>query len=721
MYRKILLTAVAVIMWLGAYAGEGMWLPLLIEKYNIDEMHAKGFKLSAEDIYSINKASMKDAVMIFGGGCTGELISDKGLLITNHHCGYPQIQSHSSVEHDYLTDGFWAMSADEELPNQGLKVTFLKRMEDVTIRVLNGVTDDMNMNERKAAISKNIAKIMEEAVEGTHYSGLVESFYYGNQYFLFVNEVFSDVRLVGAPPSSIGKFGGDSDNWTWPRHTGDFSLFRIYANKNNEPAEYSAENVPYRPAAHFPISLKGIEEGDFTMVFGYPGNTSEYAPSFHIEMLANFIYPKLVDIRTAKLNVMNRYMAADRGVRIQYASKNASIANAWKRWKGEIRGLAKMDVVSTKQAYEKRFDEWVNSSDDRKAKFGNIISDYENIYADYSQYRLVRDYLNEYIGGLGLETICISRRFERLLALYGDSNHDSETISTIKAMTEAQLQMHFKNLHLPLDKETATVVLEMLYQNIPSAFFPDITENINNKYKGNISKYIDEVYAKTFFISQQATLAFLNGFNSGSVKKLNSDPAYQLYKSLTDVYQQKVLPRYNELQNRLDSLNRIYMAALMQFDNERTFYPDANFTLRVAYGDVRGYEAGDAVRFLHFTTLEGIMQKENPDIYDYHVPERLKQLHAAKDYGRYELNGTIPVAFTATNHTTGGNSGSPILNARGELIGVNFDRAWEGVMSDLMFNPDQSRNISIDIRYALFIIDKYANAGYLLDEMTIVE
>ena len=718
---KIYLTTLAFLLSINAIAKEGMWIPLLIEKYNIEEMLSMGFKLTAEDIYSINQACMKDAVMIFGSGCTGALISDKGLLITNHHCGYAYIQKHSSVEFDYLANGFWAMSNDDELPNQGLKVTFLKRMEDVTNKVLENVSDDMNMEKRKEIINKNISQIRKESVENTHFTAQIESFFHNNQYYLFINEEFTDVRLVGAPPSSIGKFGGDSDNWTWPRHTGDFSLFRIYADKDNQPAHYSADNVPYKSPAFFPISLKGYEEGDFTMVFGYPGSTFQYVPSYHIEMLTELVYPKLIDLRTAKLDIMNRYMATDRAVRIQYASKNANLANSWKRWKGEIRGLAKLDAINKKQTYESDFQRWVNEDEMRKSQFGSLLSDYKIVYEEYFNYRLVRDYFTEFIGRFGLETVRIAGSFSRLKTLYSSNEPSISAVEAEKSLLQEQFKTHFKDFYLPIDKETAVVAINYLINNISAEFYPDIIENINKKYKGNIEKYIETVYSKTIFTDATSTTLFVNQFNNKSIKNLNADPTYELYRSIHQVYQNKIVPRFNELQNKLDSLNRIYMAALMEFDTERKFFPDANFTLRVSYGDIRGYEAADAVYFKYYTTLDGIIEKEDSDIYDYTVPERLKELYKNKDFGKYEFNGSVPVAFVATNHTTGGNSGSPVVNANGELIGVNFDRAWEGVMSDLMFNPDQCRNISIDIRYALFIIDKYANAGYLLEEMKIVE
>jgi len=701
-------------------AREGMWIPMLLEKYNIKEMQSMGFKLTAEDIYSINQASMKDAVMIFGGGCTGELVSDKGLLLTNHHCGYSVIQSHSSVQNDYLTNGFWAMSAAEELPNSNLRVTFLKWMEDVTDKVLEGVDQNMTVKERQSIIAGNISEIRKKAVEGTHYSAIVEPFFHGNQYFLFVNEVFTDVRLVGTPPSAIGKFGGDTDNWMWPRHTGDFAVFRIYANSENKPASYSPDNVPYKPKAFFPISLNGVQEGDFTMVFGYPGSTAQYVTSHHIDMLANLVYPKLVDLRTSKLEVMNRYMENDAAIRIQYAAKNASLSNSWKRWIGEIKGLEKLDVIGRKQQYESAFNQWANGTAGLKEQYGSLLNQYGEVYADYATYRLVRDYIMEFIGRVGLESVRLAGSFERLLVMSQRENPDIDAISKEKARLQQEIETHFKNYNLQIDKEISFISLEHLKNDLPAKFLPDVFKTIETNYKGRVSDYVFDYFQKSLFINETATVNFLNNIDSKAANRFTSDPAYILFNSLRNAYYDLINPKFVALQHQIDSLNHIFMAAMMEFEPDRVFYPDANSTLRVSYGNVKGYEARDGIYYRHFTTIEGIMQKDNPDIYDYRVPNKLKELYNNKDYGRYAVDGVVPVCFIADNHTTGGNSGSPVLNSRGELIGINFDRAWEGVTSDLMFNPEQSRNISLDIRYVLFIIDKFAGAGYLLDEMKLM-
>jgi hypothetical protein len=702
-------------------AREGMWIPMLLEKFNITEMQEKGFELTAEDIYSINQASMKDAVVIFGGGCTGGLISPEGLLITNHHCGYSVIQKHSSLSNDYLTDGFWAMSREEELVNPDLKATFLRRMEDVTEQVLKGVEDTMSMEERKKIITVNIDSIRHEAIKGSHYQAEVESFYYGNQYFLMVNEVFLDVRLVGAAPSSIGKFGGDTDNWMWPRHTGDFALFRIYADADNCPSTYAPDNQPYQPIHHFPISMKGVEEGDFTMVFGYPGSTSQYVPSYHLEMLKETVYPKLIGVRDAKLDVMRHHIESDRAVRIQYAAKNASVSNSWKRWRGEIRGLDKLDAINRKQTGEAAFRIWAGEQAERQELYGSILDGYAMIYKDYSEYRLGRDYLLELIGRSGLESVRLAGSFYRLSVLMEDAKKNKENIAVEKQKLKTEAEKHFKDYFLPIDRDITQILIGQLSQDLPDRFQPAFFETIERQFNGDESDFVQHFFNTSVFTSLLKVNDFIDHFSPKTVEVLRRDPAYSVYNDLRHLFYDNVNKGYEQLSTRIDSLNNIYMVALQEFESDMQLYPDANFTLRISYGQVKGYQARDAVVYDYYTTIEGIMEKDNPDIYDYDVPARLKELHMAKDYGPYEKEGTVPVCFIATNHTTGGNSGSPVVNKRGELIGVNFDRAWEGVMSDLMFNPDQCRNISVDMRYVLFIVDKFAGAGYLLEEMTLVE
>ena len=718
MKAKLLIIWILLTVFAPVRADEGMWIPMLIEKFNIKLMQEKGFKLTAEDIYSVNKASMKDAVLQFGGGCTGELISSKGLLITNHHCGFSQIQRHSSLDHDYITNGFWAMSEKEELICPGLTITILKWMEDVTDQVLVDVKDEMSAELRDEKIRSNISEIQKKASAGNNFRTSVRPFFMGNQYFLFVNETFSDIRLVGAPPSAIGKFGGDTDNWVWPRHTGDFSIFRVYADKDNKPAEYSENNVPYKPAYSFPVSLKGVKEGDFTMVFGYPGTTSEYVPSFHIDMFKNYINPKIIDIRTKKIEIINEGMNSDPLIRIQYSSKVAGISNAWKKWIGEIQGLEKMNTISKKQNFEARLTEWINSNEANRLKYSNILPSYKNLYEKLTVYNLVYSYTNEAM--LGVEAINFSGIIRTLIDLY-EKKSSPELIATEKKNLIAASKGFFKNYNQDVDKKLFISMMKMYDENLDSEWHTQEFSRLKNSAKGDFEGVAGKIYNKTIFADENRFNSFVTTFNAKSVKKVKDDPIYKLSFDAGDFISMKVRPELSRITLEIQKLNKDYMTAQMEFENGRIFYPDANSTLRVSYGSVKGYFSRDAVYYTHYTTVEGIIEKDNPEIYDYDVPDRLKELYNSKDFGRYTQDGEVPVCFVANNHTTGGNSGSPVINADGHLIGINFDRAWEGVASDMAFNPDQSRNISLDIRYVLFIIDKFAGAGYLLDEMQIIE
>ncbi len=714
------LLTILTLLYASALADEGMWIPLLLDRYNIAEMQEMGFKLTAEDIYSVNHASMKDAIVQFGGGCTAELISGQGLLLTNHHCGFSRIQSHSSLEHDYLTNGFWAMSKEEELPNPGLTVTFLVRMEDVTGRVLEGVSDDMSPLERETIIRSRAMKIMDEAVAGTHYTASVRPFYNGNQYFLFVNEVFRDVRLVGAPPSAIGKFGGDTDNWEWPRHTGDFSLFRVYADKNNMPADYSPDNVPYTPKKFFSVSLKGVKPGDFTMVFGYPGSTSQYVPSDYIEMLTESLYPMLIGLRDVKLDVMYADMDASPRVRIQYAAKAQGQSNSWKRWIGESKGLKKLDVAGKKKAFEEKFSQWVAADPDRNQKYGQILEDYHRLYDEYEKVRLLRDCYNEVFFRQGIELISFAGGFRVLDDYYRADSAAGAFRAPVKQLLN-RAHSFYEDYNQPTDRKLFAGLARLFDADVDGSMQPAIFHEMKGKYGNDFEAWSQAFYGKSWIDDQPAVEAFLDNFNPRAVKKLEKDPAYQLFTQAFAIYSERILPDFFRLSNEIGELDRLYMKAIMEFRKGERLYPDANSTLRVAYGQIKGYDPRDAVHYVYYTTLRGVMEKDNPDIYDYRVPEKLKELYRDRDYGRYGENGEMHICFLANNHTTGGNSGSPVIDADGRLIGVNFDRVWEGVMSDLMFNPEQSRNISLDIRYVLFLIDKFAGAGYLVDEMNVVE
>jgi hypothetical protein len=698
-------------------ADEGMWLPVLLKSLNEADMQSKGLKLSAEDIYSINKSSLKDAVVHFGGGCTGEIISDKGLLLTNHHCGYGQLQAHSTVSNDLLTNGFWAMNQSQELPNPGLTVTFIVRMEDVTAKVLASITDGMSESDRDKKINDAIATITKEVTSTSRYGAFIRPFYYGNEYYMFVTETFRDIRLVGAPPSSIGKFGGDTDNWMWPRHTGDFSMFRIYANKNNEPADYSVDNVPYKPKYVIPVSLKGAEQNDFTMVYGFPGRTTEYLSSYAVDMIMNESDPAKVKIRDTRLQILDADMKANDKVRIQYSAKYASLANYWKKWSGEINGLKKLDAINKKKAFEAEFLQKVNADNAAKEKYGNLFNDFEKMYAQFRTLNKQRDYYIE--GMLGIEAAAYALTFNETIEALKGGKKAADLQKNIDKL-KADLPAFYKDFNASTDEKVCAALLKMVSENLDKTQQAGIFAEIEKKYKGDFKKYAKAVYSKSMFVSEEKMTAALADMDK-SYKKILKDPVYKLMRSGFEKFYNDVRPQYNDTDAKIMTLNRTYMKAMRELITTKKYYPDANSTLRVTYGKVNGYYPKDGVFYNYYTTLGGLMDKENPLVDEFIVSPKLKELFEKKDYGQYaDKNGELRVAFCASNHTTGGNSGSPVFNGEGQLIGTNFDRNWEGTMSDIMYNPDQVRNIVLDVRYTLFVIDKFAGAGYLLNEMKIV-
>jgi hypothetical protein len=701
-------------------AKEGMWIPMLLRLLNGDDMQGMGLRISADDIYSVNHSSLKDAIVIFGGGCTGVIVSDEGLVLTNHHCGYGSIQRHSSVERDYLTEGFWASTHEQELPNPGLSCTLLIRMENVTGQALAGVTATMTEVERQVVIAGNIERITGEAVQDTPYRAEVKPFYYGNEYYLLVYEVFRDVRLVGTPPASIGNFGGDTDNWIWPRHTGDFSVFRIYAGQDNQPTEYSADNVPYKPKNHIKISLQGCKPGDFTFVFGFPGFTQEYLPSYGIQMIALTENPLRIDLRTKALNIILHGMEQSETVRLQYASKHVGIANAWKKWMGETRGIQLFHVVDKKRDFESRFQQWADEDPGRKATYGTLLPAFHEVYRKLTPFRLAQDYYSE--AAMRIEAVRFAYGFRNLVRFCKTDNPDQTLIAGEVDRLKHASESFFKNYNATIDKDLFITMLTAYINGCSDGPPPEVLKMIQSRYKGDIHRYAEEVYKRSMFVTSDKCLSFLAGFRSSDARKIRKDPAYHLAEELGHYYQSTVLPQTNKGYVTLDSLMRIYMKGQMEMETGRSFYPDANGTMRVTYGQIKGYDPRDAVQYNFFTTLKGVMEKEDTTVYDYAVNNRLKELFSDHDYGRYaDKDGTMHVCFTASNHTTGGNSGSPVFNADGYLIGLNFDRNWEGTMSDLMYDPDHCRNISLDIRYCLFIIDKVAEAEYLIDEMDIAE
>ena len=688
----------------------GMWIPSLLKGMNETEMKNLGMKMSVKEIYDVNNSSIKDAVPHFNGGCTSEVISPKGLILTNHHCGYSQIQSHSTVENDYLTDGFWAYKMEDELPNENLTVTFIVKIEDVTTAVLNGTASITNEVEKQKKIQQNISSLSNSLPKESWQENKIRTFYEGNQYMLFVTETFTDVRLVGAPPTSIGKFGSDTDNWVWPRHTGDFSLFRIYADKNNRPAKYSKDNVPYTPKHFLPISLDGVAEDDFTLVFGYPGKTNEYLPAVAIEQIVNELNPAKIEIRDKALKVTDGFMRKDKAIKIQYASKYAGIANYWKKWIGETQGLKKSNAVAVKRETEKAFQQKVAKAGKEK-EYGSLLVDFEKNYAAIAPYALAKEYYSETVQR-NTELLTTSLKLSQLEQVYnarGEQAFNDRKTNLINSLAD-----FYKNFNASVDEKVFEQLIE-LYANQPSKqFLPKGLTNINAK---NLAA---EIYVKTKLTDYNSLKKLLSGDVKTVLANLNADPAFILVKELSDKYNKEIAPKYDEINLEITALQRTYMKAQLELNTDSRIFPDANSTLRVTYGKVKGYEPKDATYYEPVTYLEGVMEKYVPGDYEFDVPAKLIDLYNAKDYGPYSDNGKMPVNFIGTNHTTGGNSGSPAIDAHGNLIGLNFDRVWEGTMSDIYYDPSICRNIMVDIRYVLFIMDKYAGAKNLISELKLV-
>ena len=702
-------------------ADEGMWLPFLLEKLNEKQMKTMGMKISAKDIYNINKGSLKDGIVSFGGFCTGEVVSSKGLVLTNHHCGFDAIQNHSTLDRNYIRDGFWAKNNAEELANPGLFVTFMVRIDDVSKQVLNGVKTIMSESERQSMIDRNSNELTKNVKKESYQSSFIKPFFEGNQYFLFVTETYNDVRLVGAPPSSIGNFGKDTDNWMWPRHTGDFSMFRIYAGKDNRPAAYSADNIPYVPKKALSISLDGVVENDFTMVFGFPGKTMEYLHSEAVEQIVNVNDPSKIAIRDKALAVIDEFMRKDEEIKIQYAAKYAGISNAWKKWQGEILGLTRTNAVDKKKRYEAEFQKRVNANPQWMRNYGPVLTDLQAAYKELKPFGLARDYYLEISSKI--ELLAIASQLNSLVKAFEKNGGKGYTDQVSKV--KEKLDGLYKEYSPEVDRRLFRSLLEMYIKNQPAEYVSEFAKKEwtdNNAQDPGITilevlcyTISDLAYRDSLYSSN-----LLAGDPQKAVSAIQKDPAVLLYLDLVKTYSEKVTPRLNQIQNRINQLQRIYMQAQMEVMKEKKFYPDANSTLRVTYGNVKGYHARDAVKFDYYSYLDGVMEKYKPGDYEFDTPEKLRELYQKKEYGQYGKNGKMPVCFIATNHTTGGNSGSPALDAYGNLIGLNFDRVWEGTMSDIAYDPSICRNIMVDIRYVLFIVDKYAGAGHLVKEMKLV-
>lgn len=715
--RKALLVLPFLLLSFVSLADEGMWLPQLLNALNIKDMKKNGCKLTAEQIYSVNKSSLKDAIVQFGGGCTAEIISQQGLILTNHHCGYGAIVYHSTVTKDYLTNGFWAMNKNEEIYTPSLTVTFINRIEEVTSRVMNNINANVSEIQKDSIIKANIKVIEAEAVKGTHYGSFVRPFFYGNEYYLFVTETFRDVRLVGAPPSSIGKFGGETDNWMWPRHNADFALFRIYAGKDNKPADFSPDNVPYTPKHSLPVSIKGYEKGDFTMVYGFPGRTQEYLTSYAVEMLVNETNPRRVALREKRLAILEEDMKKSNEIRLMYANAYAGVANYYKKWYGEMQGLKGYNAVEKKRAFEKEFLAVANNNPNYKGKLDDMFNEFKKIYAEYSTLSKQMDYYSECL--MGIDGIRFTMNFINIFNELKKKNagKDSKFDDLLKTIKKS---IPFRNMNKETDIKLCTAMLNEYVKGVEKInrpFYLDSLLTAHNNDGASVAKFL---YDNSSFIDNTKAKAMLDDFEQNAAL-YERDPYYKMVSGIVKYYQTAVIPQANYDELLITELQKDYVKAMRDLMKDKKFWPDANSTLRVAYGKVNDYEPRDGVAYKHYTTLDGIMEKEKPGDDEFNVFPKLKELYEKKDFGPYaDKDGKIHVAFIASNHTTGGNSGSPVLNAKGELIGTNFDRNWEGTMSDVMYNPNQCRNIVVDIRYTLFIIDKFAGAGYLLKEMNIV-
>ena len=716
--KKLTIISILVFIRLFCFADEGMWIPMFLG-YNEAEMQQMGFHLTAEDVYSVNHHSMKDAIVLFGGGCTGELISADGLLITNHHCGYSHVQRHSSLEHNYLHNGFWAKSRDEELPTEGLTVTFLVKMEDVTAAMLEGITPQMSEDMRAKKLEENKSRIVSNfTCPNAACEVVIKPFFYGNQYFMFINEVYKDVRLVGVPPESIGKFGGDTDNWMWPRHTGDFSLWRIYTAPDGSPAEYSPNNVPMKSKKFFTISSKGVKENDFTLVFGYPGKTEQFLISDGVDLIVNVQNPIAIHSRDIRLAAMKRQMEKSTAIRLMYSAKANSISNGWKKWIGQNKGILECHVIDKKIEQEKEFMEWVHAQSDRINVYGNLLDDMKKCYHPYREQVKKITFIGETF--LGTEML------QFLLKIYPVAYTAQLTVSSDEEFEKQRSKLveqaisFFKSYNYDIDAECFVELMYYYFTSQDVQWIPNDLKRYVNLPKQEWQNILSRNQQKgiTFYNSEQM-IADLRNMKRKDFAKLID---HELIRMMQVIYAQYVesYDALRESRQQLEGYYRLYVKALMEKDTDKTFYPDANLTMRVTYGNVKGFSPADGIDYVYYTTLEGIMEKDNPEIFDYKVDSRLKDLYQQKDYGVYaNADGELPVCFIASNHTTGGNSGSPVINADGELIGVNFDRVWEGTMSDINYDVSRCRNISLDIRYFLFIVDKFANAQNILNELVI--
>jgi len=714
MQRIVIFLSVLFALQLPAKADEGMWLPFMISEELYEEMARMGLNLTPEEVFSFTEPGIKDAVVSFGGFCTAEIISDRGLLLTNHHCGYGRIQNHSSVDNDLLTNGFWAMSTEEELPNEGLFVRFLVSVEEVTLKILEAVTPEMTEQERILAIRERSRELSDAATEGTHYTATVSSMFAGNFFYLFTYETFNDVRLAGAPPSSIGAFGGDTDNWEWPRHTGDFALFRVYTAPDGSPAAYDPENIPLRPRYHLPISLRGVGENDFAMILGYAGRTERYLTSFGIDYRLEYMYPVRIDIRRRKLDILERAMAESDTLRIQYASKHAGIANYWKNFIGMSESLRRLEVARTKRELEDRFGSWVAADPVRQERFGEVLEDFRGVYEGLHDFRS-HPYVFAETMLTGPDAISLARFYNTIYTML-EEDEDEEAIAREARRLREIAERSFRGFDREVDRELWAAMFATYHEYVPEEDLPDVFARIQAEFDGDFERYAEAVYETSIFANPDAMMEFLESPTSAV---LSEDLAMSAVQSVFEA-SARLNERIAEHNRKLQRAERLFLKGLLEMDPFVPYYPDANRTMRFTYGSVNGYQPRDAVTYHYHTTLSGVMEKEDPNHHEFVVPEKLRQLYEEGDFGEYAHNERMVVNFITSNDITGGNSGSPVINDDGHLIGVAFDANWEGMSGDILFEHELQRAINVDIRYVLFIIDRFAGASHLIDEMTIV-
>jgi len=715
MKNKLSLLIVFIFISFQTFADEGMWLPQLLQTLNEKQMKKLGMKINASDIYNINKGSLKDAIVSLGGFCTAEVISNQGLILTNHHCGFDAVQNHSSLDHNYIRDGFWAYNKNQELQNQGLFVSFIISIDEVTNTILKDVNNNLSEKERQSVIDKNIAQLKKDYKKETYQDIIIKPFFEGNKYFLFVTETYKDVRLVGAPPASIGNFGKDTDNWMWPRHTGDFSMFRIYADKNNHPAEFSPENVPYVPKKSLTISLKGMKEGDFTMVFGFPGRTNEYLSAAAIQQIMKVNDPAKIKIRHEALDIMKSFMTKDESIKIQYAAKYANIENAYKKWQGEVLGLTKSNAIQKKLDYQAEFTSKLQTNPQWQSQYGKILEELTASYKEIEPLTYARDYYNEIMPKIELFNVAAAVN-SHISSLGKD---DAANIDKYKKIN-GKIDDIFNEYNAVLDQQLFEKLLTMYVNDQPKEnTSPLLQELLSIK---TIHEVANDIYTASVMTKADNIKSILAGDSKSVIDIIKNDNLFRLYSDINETYTNKIGIKISDIQLNINKLQRQYMEAQLTVFNDKVFYPDANSTLRVAYGNVKGYQPRDGMNYDFYTYMDGVMEKYKPGDYEFDLPKKLIDLYNSKDFGQYAAaDGRQPVCFIAANHTTGGNSGSPALDANGYLVGLNFDRVWEGTMSDINYDPNICRNIMVDIRYVLFIIDKFAGASNLIEEMKIVK